>query len=95
VLVLSFSEFGRRVKENGSRGTDHGVAGPMFLFGSQVQGGLYGEHPSLTELVNGDLDMAVDFRRVYATVLDGWLAASSQQVLGETFEPLDLLKAPA
>ncbi|HJN07582.1 MAG TPA: DUF1501 domain-containing protein [Pirellulaceae bacterium] len=94
VLVLSFSEFGRRVKENGSRGTDHGVAAPMFLFGNQVNGGLHCEHPSLTELVKGDLDMSVDFRQVYATVLDGWLGASSEQVLGKGFEPLDLLKTP-
>ncbi len=92
VLVLSFSEFGRRVQENGSRGTDHGVAGPMFLFGSQVNGGLHCEHPSLTELVKGDLDMSVDFRQVYATVLDGWLGASSKNVLGEAFETLALLK---
>ena len=64
----------------------------MFLFGSQVKGGLHCEHPSLTELVKGDLKMTVDFRQVYATVLDGWLGASSKNVLGEAFETLALLK---
>jgi uncharacterized protein (DUF1501 family) len=90
VVVLGFTEFGRRVKENGSRGTDHGVAGPMFLFGNQIQGGLHGEHPSLTDLVKGDLDMSVDFRQVYATVLDNWLGADSNAVLGQRFEALPL-----
>ncbi|MBI4607035.1 MAG: DUF1501 domain-containing protein [Planctomycetes bacterium] len=93
VLVLAFSEFGRRVKENASRGTDHGVAAPMFLFGDGVLGGIHGKHPSLTELDSGDLVMTTDFRRVYATVLDGWLGAPSEKVLGERFEPLPLLGA--
>ena len=91
VAILSFSEFGRRVKENGSRGTDHGVAGPMFLFGSKIRGGLHGEHPSLTELDKGDLVMTTDFRSVYATLLDHWLGVSSKEVLGEEFERLPLI----
>ena len=91
VMVLTFSEFGRRVKENASRGTDHGVAAPLFLLGGGVKGGLHGRHPSLTQLVGGDLAMSVDFRRVYAEVLDGWLAVPSEKVLGERFAPLGLL----
>ena len=91
VVVLCFSEFGRRVKENGSRGTDHGVAGPMFLFGSQVQGGLHGQHPSLTKLLKGDLAMTVDFRQVYATVLEKWLNTPSEAVLGKEYELVDCI----
>jgi uncharacterized protein (DUF1501 family) len=93
VLVLAFSEFGRRVAENGSRGTDHGVAAPVFLLGGKVRGGLHAEHPSLTELDRGDLKMAVDFRRVYATVLDEWLGAPAEQVLGERWEGLPLIRS--
>ena len=70
VLVLVFSEFGRRVAENGSKGTDHGTAGPVLLAGPRVRPGLHGAYPSLTDLVDGDLKMTVDFRRVYATVLE-------------------------
>lgn len=73
VLVLAFSEFGRRVKENGSLGTDHGTAGPVFLAGPNVRAGLHGEMPSLSDLENGDLRFATDFRQVYAAVLDQWL----------------------
>lgn len=93
VLVLCFSEFGRRVRENGSRGTDHGVAAPVLLLGSGIRGGLHGAHPSLTELVKGDLAMSVDFRQVYATVLDGWLGAGAERVLGQPREALPLLAA--
>ena len=91
VLVLAFSEFGRRVAENGSRGTDHGAAGPMFLAGAAVKGGLHGEHPSLTDLDDGDLRFGIDFRRVYATVLQGWFGADAAAVLGGRFAPLPLL----
>ncbi len=93
VLVMTFSEFGRRVKENGSGGTDHGVAGPMFFFGGALRGGLHGAHPSLEHLVDGDLAMTTDFRRVYATVLDGWLRVPSEKILGEKWTPLDLLSS--
>lgn len=93
VLLMTFSEFGRTVKENGRRGTDHGVAAPMFLAGGQVQGGLVGTHPSLIDLDKGALKMHTDFRRVYATVLDRWLGFESEAVLGGRFESLDVLKA--
>jgi uncharacterized protein (DUF1501 family) len=73
VAVVAFSEFGRRVKENASFGTDHGVAGPMFVFGHRVKGGFYGQHPSLTDLDEGDLKMTTDFRAVYATMIKEWM----------------------
>jgi uncharacterized protein (DUF1501 family) len=90
-LVLTFSEFGRRVRENASRGTDHGVAAPVFLFGGRIRGGLHGQHPSLTELVNGDLAMTVDFRQVYASILDDWLGTPSKAILGSSYEKLPLV----
>ena len=73
VAVLLFTEFGRRVQENASRGTDHGVASPMFIVGKHVTGGFYGEHPSLTDLDEGDLEMTTDFRSVYATMIKEWM----------------------
>jgi uncharacterized protein (DUF1501 family) len=93
VLTLSFSEFGRRVKENGSQGTDHGAAGPMFVVGKSVRGGLYGDHPRLNDLDDGDLKYAIDFRSVYATVLENWFSASAPEVLGANFEKLNFLAA--
>ena len=73
-LLMTFSEFGRRVEEDGSAGTDHGTAAPMFVVGDAVAGGLYGEQPSLVNLdANKNLIRTVDFREVYSTVLDGWL----------------------
>jgi uncharacterized protein (DUF1501 family) len=92
VLVLCFSEFGRRVAENGSDGTDHGTAGPVFLAGPAVKPGLLGSCPSLMDLVDGDLKMTVDFRRVYAAVLEGWLGLSSKTALDGIHEPLPLLR---
>ncbi|MBN1506015.1 MAG: DUF1501 domain-containing protein [Sedimentisphaerales bacterium] len=92
VLLMTYSEFGRTVKENGRRGTDHGAAAPLFLAGGQVNGGLTGSHPSLTDLSNGALKLQIDFRRVYATVLDRWLGVDSQSILGARFEPFDLLR---
>jgi len=91
VLLMTFSEFGRSVRENGRRGTDHGAAGPIFLAGGKVKGGLAGSHPSLTDLDGGAQKPHTDFRRVYATVLDRWLGVDSRVVLGERFEPLDVL----
>jgi uncharacterized protein (DUF1501 family) len=91
VVVLAFSEFGRRVKENDSAGTDHGTAGPVFLSGSPVKGGLLGNAPNLTDLDAGDLRMQTDFRQVYATLLDQWLDVPSETVLGAKFEPLPIL----
>jgi uncharacterized protein (DUF1501 family) len=93
VLVLCFSEFGRRVAENESAGTDHGAAGPVLLAGPAVKPGLLGTYPSLTDLADGDLKPTVDFRSVYATILDHWLGLPSNAALGGTFEPLALLKA--
>ncbi len=92
VLVLAFSEFGRRVAENGSAGTDHGAAGPVFLAGPGVRPGLIGKYPSLTDLDGGDLKVAVDFRRVYASILTGWLGLPAAPALGGTFEPLPLFR---
>lgn len=91
VLVMCFSEFGRRVEENASAGTDHGAAAPMFLAGKKVKAGLVGEHPSMTDLENGDLKFHTDFRTVYAAVLENWLKWPSKEVLGETWTPADVL----
>jgi len=93
VLVVCFSEFGRRVRENASQGTDHGTAAPVFLAGGRVAGGLIGAHPSLSDLDGeGDLKFHTDFRRLYASILDGWLGCPSEKVLSQRFEPLAILK---
>jgi uncharacterized protein (DUF1501 family) len=91
VLLMTFSEFGRTLKENGRRGTGHGAAAPIFLAGGRLKGGLVGPHPSLTDLDNGALKFHTDFRRVYATVLDRWLGFESRFVLDRQFELLDIL----
>jgi len=91
VLLMTFSEFGRTLKENGRRGTGHGAAAPIFLAGGRLKGGLIGSPPSLTDLDNGALKFKIDFRRVYATVLDQWLGFDSRVVLGERFESLGIL----
>jgi len=90
VLVMTFSEFGRRVAENASGGTDHGAAAPMFIIGQKVKAGLLGKYPGLApaDLVNGDLKYNVDFRSVYAGVLEDWLKTSSAPILGKRFQPL-------
>ena len=93
VAVLCFSEFGRRVQENGSSGTDHGTAGPVFLAGPGVKGGLVGKTPGMTDLEGGDLKMGLDFRRVYATVLEDWLNLPSGPALGQAFAKLRLFRA--
>ena len=92
VSVLCFSEFGRRVAENGSGGTDHGTAAPVILAGPAVKSGLVGATPSLSDLEDGDIKMAIDFRRVYASVLEAWLGVPSRAALGGTFEPLSLFR---
>ncbi len=89
-VVLVFSEFGRRVAENASHGTDHGTAAPVFLIGGAIRGGLAGTTPSLTDLEDGDLKMNVDFRSVYAAILEHWLGLPSRGPLGGAFEPLVL-----
>jgi uncharacterized protein (DUF1501 family) len=93
VLVMTFSEFGRRVAENASAGTDHGTAAPMFLAGGGVRAGIVGDAPRLLDLDAGDLKMTVDFRRVYATVLEDWLGLAHEPTLGGRFERLSLFAA--
>lgn len=88
VLVLGFSEFGRRVQENSSNGTDHGAAGPGFVLGGAVKGGNYGKYPSLTELERGDLMHNVDFRSIYGTILDQWMKVDSSILLKQKFPHL-------
>jgi uncharacterized protein (DUF1501 family) len=95
VLALTFSEFGRRARENGSGGTDHGAASCLFVAGPAVKAGLAGGHPSLKDLDGGDLKFHTDFRRVYATLLDRWLGCDSKVVLGATFDQLNLVKSRA
>jgi len=90
---MTFSEFGRRVEQNASGGTDHGAAAPMFLFGPRLKPGIIGKHPSLTDLDSGDLKYHTDFRSVYATVLQNWLDTPSKPVLGNQFQLLPVLKA--
>jgi uncharacterized protein (DUF1501 family) len=92
VLAMTFSEFGRRVQENGSRGTDHGAASCLFVAGPAVKGGPLGKHPSLSDLDAGDLKFHTDFRSVYATLLDDWLTVDSKVVLGGQFAHVDLIK---
>jgi uncharacterized protein (DUF1501 family) len=93
VLVMSFSEFGRRVAENASEGTDHGAAAPVFLAGARVKPGLCGDHPSLTDLDDGDLKHAIDFRQVYAAVIERWLGTPGAPILGGSFDPVDVLRS--
>ena len=88
VMTMTFSEFGRRVRENASQGTDHGAAAPLFVAGGRVKTGLIGTHPSLTDLDEGDLKHTTDFRSVYAAVLEQWLGVASEPVLGGRFEPV-------
>ncbi len=90
--VLTFSEFGRRVRENASRGTDHGTAAPLFIAGGAVRAGLTNKHPGLTELDQGDLKFSTDYRNVYATVLDKWLGIDSTPILGKSYDSLDLFR---
>jgi uncharacterized protein (DUF1501 family) len=89
VAMMIFTEFGRRVEENGSLGTDHGTATPMFVVGTGIRGGFHGRHPSLTDLDDGNMKMTTDFRRVYATMIKEWLGYDrTELVLKGTFEPL-------
>ena len=95
VVVMTWSEFGRRVEENGSQGTDHGTAAPMFVMGNTVNKGTFGEPPNLSNLdYNGNLKYTTDFRSVYATILDRWLGASSHNVLGGSFGSQNFLPQP-
>jgi uncharacterized protein (DUF1501 family) len=92
VLLMTFSDFGRTLRENGRHGTDHGTAAPLFLAGGALRPGLVGAHPSLTDLDGGEMRVHTDFRRVYASLLDHWLGIDSQAVLGAKFAPLPILK---
>jgi uncharacterized protein (DUF1501 family) len=89
---MVFSEFGRRVRENGSLGTDHGCAAPVLVLSGAVRGGLHGPHPSFGDLEEGDLRFHTDFRRLYATLLEDVLGTPSEPILAGKFEKLDLFE---
>jgi uncharacterized protein (DUF1501 family) len=92
VVMMTWSEFGRRPNENASRGTDHGTASPLIVIGNPVHGGIYGQQPALNDLDSaGNLKFKVDFRSVYSTILDKWLGADSQSILGAKFDNLGFL----
>jgi len=91
VLTMTFSEFGRRVGENASRGTDHGTAAPAFLIGGNVKGGLYGSQPSLDDLDNGNLKYNTDFRSIYATVIERWLGRAPGGIIAGSFPTIGAL----
>jgi uncharacterized protein (DUF1501 family) len=93
VLTMVFSEFGRRVRQNASGGTDHGTAAPMFLIGPMVRPGIVGTHPSLADLDGGDLKFTTDFRSVYAPVLDEWMKAPAVKVLGGDYPKAKILRS--
>ena len=95
VSVMCFSEFGRRVEENASEGTDHGTAGPMFIAGSAVKPGLTGKLPSLNDLQDGDLRHHTDFRQVYASVMENWFHCESESILKGRFEAIDVFSGGA
>ena len=96
VMVMTFSEFGRRVIENGSQGTDHGAGSSLYLAGGGVQAGLFGQHPSLTDLDNGDLKHNIDFRSVYGTILQDWLGTPASAIIGGgSFPRLGFVRSPA
>jgi len=92
-LILTFSEFGRRVKQNAANGTDHGTANNVFIIGENLkQKGIYNEAPNLNDLdENGDLKYSVDFRSIYATILQNWMQVDDKSILNETFKPLSFL----
>jgi uncharacterized protein (DUF1501 family) len=91
--MMTWSEFGRRVKENGSQGTDHGTAAPLFAFGPGVNGGIQGSAPDLSHLdQSGNLVFQTDFRSIYATVLQQWLGVDPSTILGGSFPTLDFVK---
>lgn len=93
VVSLAFSEFGRRVRQNASGGTDHGCAGPSFVFGDAVNPGLIGPHPSLTNLDKGDLKFGIDFRSVYTDLLEGWMKLDAKAALGKRYASAGILRA--
>ncbi|GIX01379.1 MAG: hypothetical protein KatS3mg112_0316 [Thermogutta sp.] len=90
VVVYTYSEFGRTIRENGRKGTDHGSAAPVFVMGGAIRGGLIGRHPPLDQVENGGVKHQVDFRSLYATFLDRWLGVPSQTILGSQFSEVPL-----
>mgnify|MGYP001392639842 CR=1 FL=1 len=90
LVMMVFTEFGRRVPENASGGTDHGTATPVFVIGNRVNGGQYGKPPSLTELDHGNLIYTTDYRRVYASLIEEWMGGDATAILKGEFETLDL-----
>jgi uncharacterized protein (DUF1501 family) len=94
VVMYVHSEFGRRVPENTSLGTDHGTAQVNFVIGNAVKGGMYGRPPSLSNLVlDGNLESTTDFRQVYATLIQGWMGADAAKVLGQSFKTIEMFRA--
>jgi uncharacterized protein (DUF1501 family) len=93
VMTMCFSEFGRRVRQNASNGTDHGTAGPVFVVGPNVNAGLQGAYPSLTDLDGGDLKFTTDFRGVYQELLGKWMKAPTREVLGGTYQAPSIVRA--
>ena len=92
-LIMIWSEFGRRIADNASNGTDHGTANNIYFVGGKVKGGFYGSDPNLTDLLQGNLKHQIDFRDVYSTVIQGWFGNSANeaaQVLGGTFNNLSI-----
>ena len=92
VMTMVFSEFGRRVAQNGSGGTDHGTAAPMYFIGENVMPGVHGTHPSMERLDDGDLIHTIDFRTLYSTMLKDWMGADSKQILGGTWNTVPLVR---
>ena len=89
---MTFSEFGRRVAENGSKGTDHGKANNLYLMGGSIKkAGFYNQGPNLDQLDNGDLSFEIDFRRVYANILNDWLQTDSVSILQQSFRSLGIV----
>jgi uncharacterized protein (DUF1501 family) len=91
VLVMTYSEFGRRPAVNNSRGTDHGTAAPQFILGGKVKGGIYGKQPSLKNLANGDLKFNVDYRRLYTTIARNWWGLNNEFLKGGPYAPIGCL----
>ena len=91
LMIMTFSEFGRRAKENGSKGTDHGSGAPMLLVGGKVKSGIVGTHPDLEKLEDGNLKHAIDFRQVYGSILENWLGVNSKDVLGAEYKGVDVV----
>ena len=95
VMLMTISEFGRTLTENGRHGTNHGAAAPLFLAGGALRGGLIGAPPDLQDLEGDAPRSQIDFRQVYATVLERWLGCDPMPIIGQRFEPLELLRAPS